>query len=73
MYCEVHERPKDMDCEICRKPLCKECAEFVEGGWLCHPGGVGLPGSGLAATRRAGSGKTWHDSTGRMSWHSVCC
>jgi hypothetical protein len=36
MYCEVHERPKDMDCEICSMPLCKECAEFVEGGWLCH-------------------------------------
>lgn len=36
MYCEIHERPKDMDCEICGIPLCKECAEFVEGGWLCH-------------------------------------
>ncbi|MGD9139908.1 MAG: hypothetical protein PVJ42_00045 [bacterium] len=35
MYCEVHERPKTMDCEICGKPLCKQCAEFVEGGWLC--------------------------------------
>lgn len=36
MYCEVHERPKSMDCDICGMPLCKECAEFVEGGWLCH-------------------------------------
>ena len=36
MYCEVHERPKDLDCDICGMPLCKECAEFVEGGWLCH-------------------------------------
>lgn len=36
MYCEVHELPRSMDCEICGTPLCKECAEFVEGGWLCH-------------------------------------
>ena len=36
MYCEIHERPKDMDCGICGKPLCKECAEYVEGAWLCH-------------------------------------
>lgn len=36
MYCETHGRPRDMDCEICGNPLCKDCAEFVEGGWLCH-------------------------------------
>jgi hypothetical protein len=36
MYCEVHELPKTMDCEICGTPLCRKCAEFVEGGWLCH-------------------------------------